>query len=428
MKTDISNLTPEEKLDLLTKDFLERDGDHFVRIRKEGRLGWEDTLAENSAYSAMILNPKSDEELVKHSVFVASKVLDDEALTVGKRLDVFLGLAIHEGSHLLYTNFNTLQDEDNPIVHHLQNILEDERIERELGQRKPGLANFIKSVKQYHYGRYQETMEEKDEEVRLSAFARLYNAILSIVRYPSSLDAGDAAHFADALIEIRDLLVPYPETTKECLEKAREIYEIMKQRLEEEQEEQEEQQGQGQGQESQEQQNQEQGQGQNQSADNQQSMSGGESRQQSNQGGGSKGPTQLSDEDVEAQFRDIEDALNELSADPSLPGENNLDTDDMAEAAADDGGLLAKECEGALERGSRNGTVVIRPEEDADAYSDSMGRIRRYIPSVAQALRCNCTEYAYNLTGMQSDRDAERAVGYEQTERGTPGCPDRLCP
>ena len=434
MKTDISNLTPEEKLDLLTKDFLERDGDHFVRIRKEGRLGWEDTLAEDSAYSAMILNPKSDEELVKnayrlacqmivamdapfkvnvyidadrsctdsHSVFVASKVLDDEALTIGKRLDVFLGLAIHEGSHLLYTDFNTLQDEDNPIVHHLQNILEDERIERELGQRKPGLANFIKSVKQYHYGRYQETMEEKDEEVRLSAFARLYNAILSIVRYPSSLDAGDAAHFADALIEIRDLLVPYPETTKECLEKAREIYEIVKQRLEEEQEEQEEHQGQGQGQESQEQQNQEQGQGQNQSADNQQSMSGGESRQQSNQGGGSKGPTQLSDEDMEAQFRDIEDALNELSADPSLPGENNLDTDDMAEAAADDGGLLAKECEGALERGSRNGTVVIKPEEDEDAYSDSMGRIRRYIPSVAQALRCNCTEYSYNLTGMRS--------------------------
>ena len=112
-------------------------------------------------------------------------------------------------------------------------------------------------------------MEEKDEEVRLSAFARLYNAILSIVRYPSSLDAGDAAHFADALIEIRDLLVPYPETTKECLEKAREIYEIMKQRLEEEQEEQEEQQGQGQGQESQEQQNQEQG--QNQRYDNPQS-------------------------------------------------------------------------------------------------------------------------------------------------------------
>ena len=431
MKTDISNLTPEEKLDLLTKDFLERDGDHFVRIRKEGRLGWEDTLAEDSAYSAMILNPKSDEELVKnayrlacqmivamdapfkvnvyidadrsctdsHSVFVASKVLDDEALTIGKRLDVFLGLAIHEGSHLLYTDFNTLQDEDNPIVHHLQNILEDERIERELGQRKPGLANFIKSVKQYHYGRYQETMEEKDEEVRLSAFARLYNAILSIVRYPSSLDAGDAAHFADALIEIRDLLVPYPETTKECLEKAREIYEIMKQRLEEEQEEQEEQQGQGQGQESQEQQNQEQG--QNQRYDNPQSMSGGESQLQPDPGG-RQGSKQLSDEDVEAQFREIEDALNELSANPSLPGENNLDTDDMAEAAADDGGLLAKECEGALERGSRNGTVVIKPEEDADAYSDSMGRIRRYIPSVAQALRCNCTEYAYNLTGMRS--------------------------
>ncbi len=436
MKTDISNMTPEEKLDLLTKDFLERDGEHFVRIRKEGRLGWEDTLPEDSAYSAVIVNPKNDEELIKnayrlacqmivamdapfkvdvridatrsctdsHSVFVASKVLDDETLPVGKRLDVFLGLAIHEGSHLLYTDFSTLPDAENPIVHHLQNILEDERIERELGQRKPGLANFLKSTKQYHYGHYAETMEGKDEEVRLSAFARLYNAILSIVRYPSSLDPDDAAYFSDALIEVRDLLVPYPESTQECLEKAREIYEIMKRRLEEEKQEQEEQeqqqQGQGEGQEQQEQEEQGQGQGQKQGATSQPSNGRGES--QSTDGSANPGSGQLSDEEVEAQFRDIEDALDELSADPSAPGENNLDEEDMAQAAAADDAIVAKECEGVLEKGVRDGTVVIRPEEDAKAYTSSMGRIRRYIPAVAQALRCNCTEYAYTLRGMRS--------------------------
>lgn len=428
-------MTPQEKFNLLTKDFLERDGDHFVRIRKEGRLGWEDTLPEDSAYSAAIVNPKSDEELVKnayrlacqmivamdapfkvnvcidatrsctdsHSLFVASKVLDDEALPVGKRLDVFLGLAIHEGSHLLYTDFSTLPDSDNPVVHHLQNILEDERIERELGERKPGLANFLKSTKQYHFGRYEETMEGKDEAVRLGAFARLYNAILSIVRYPSSLDPDDAVYFADELIEIRDLLVPYPETTDGCLVKAREIYEIMKRRLEQEKEQEQEEQSQEQqqtdqdGQEGQEGQNQQEQEGGDQSSGNK-----GDVQKQPGEGPGEKDCEPLSDEQVEAQFREIEDALNELSADPSLPGENNLATDDMAQAAADDDALLAKECEGMLEKGTRDGTVVIRPEEDADAYTDSMDRIRRYIPAVSQALRCNSTEYAYTLTGMRS--------------------------
>lgn len=260
---DISNLTREEKLDLLSRDFLERDGDHFVRIRRSGRLGWENTLPADSAYSSVLVNPRNGEDLLKkayrlagqmivamdtpfkvavridatrsctdsHSVFVASRVLDDRSLPVGKRLDVFLGLAVHEGCHLLYTDFTRLPDAENEVVHSLQNVLEDERIERELGERKPGLANFIKSAKQYHFGRYEEEMGKKEEEVRLGAFARLFNAVFSIVRYPSSLDMDDAAEFADTLLEVRDLLDPYPESTAECLERARDIYELIKERL-----------------------------------------------------------------------------------------------------------------------------------------------------------------------------------------------------
>ena len=72
---DISNLTREEKLDLLSKDFLERDGDHFVRVRKSGRLGWEDTLPADSAYSSVLVNPRNDEDLLKKAYRLAGQMI-----------------------------------------------------------------------------------------------------------------------------------------------------------------------------------------------------------------------------------------------------------------------------------------------------------------------------------------------------------------
>ena len=448
---DISKMSREEKLDLLSKDFLDRDGDHFVRIRRSGRLGWEKTLAEDSAYSSVILSPHSDEDLLKNayrlasqmivamdtpfkvtvridatrsctdsrSVFVASRVLDDASLSVGRRLDVFLGLAIHEGSHLLYTDFTGVRQADNALVHHIHNVLEDERIERELGERKPGLANFLKAVKQYHFGRYEEKMRDKEDEVRLSDFARLYNAVFSIVRYPASLDMDDAAHYADTLIEIRDLLVPFPETTAACLEKAKEIYEIMKRRLQEEQDQNQPDDASGDS-------SQEEGESgdgnegnpgelgekrpeEGSGTSNGQGAGGKEAEdgaQGESAGSGTDLPGQaretLTDEMLEALYNGIEDALSELSGEPSAPGDNPLTAGDMAEAARRDGALLAKECEGVLERGATQGTVVISPEENGPSYGESLGRVRRYIPAIAQALRSNSTDYAYNLTGMRS--------------------------
>ena len=72
---DTSNLTREEKLDLLSKDFLERDNDHFVRVRKSGRLGWEDTLPADSAYSSVLVNPRNDEDLLKKAYRLAGQMI-----------------------------------------------------------------------------------------------------------------------------------------------------------------------------------------------------------------------------------------------------------------------------------------------------------------------------------------------------------------
>lgn len=260
MASSYAHLSRKEKYKLLTKDFLDRDGDRYVRIRTTERIGWEDTLPEESAYSAIILNPKSDRELYNnaialarqmitsmdtpfkvtvrvdptrsctdsHSVYVATSVFDDPQLPLGQKLDTFLGLTVHEGSHLLYTDFKAIRGNDNYVIHQLQNIFEDERIERELGQKKPGLANFLKATKYYYFGRYQAGLQ-KD----LPRSARLFNAILSIVRYPASLSPKDAYEFADELLQVRDILTPYPDSTKACIEKAALVYDILKRFIEE---------------------------------------------------------------------------------------------------------------------------------------------------------------------------------------------------
>lgn len=546
MKSKYSHLSAQEKYDLLTKDFLERDGDRFVRIRTSDRLGWESTLPEGSAYSAAILNPKSDRELYNNAValarqmitsmdtpfrvdvrvdptrsctdskcvFVATKVFDDPALNLGEKLDAFLGLTVHEGSHLLYTDFKTMQLNKDYLVHQLQNIFEDERIERLLGEQKPGLANFLKATKYYYFGRYQDETEQAER----NKATRLFNSILAIVRYPASLDPEDAREFADELLQVRDILTPYPDSTAACIDAAKNVYDLFKQYLEEDkgrERKQQEQQQQGQpGQQggsgnpdnsdnsdnndSEEQDGQSSGRkskssksdkddaqgkpsgsasdeeededaetagdtedtdgGSGEKDDNREKADNGESSgddgddessaeedgtdkngNDSNENGSSAGksgekdgstkggsgssasgdpnpdgegeedgediePVPMSDDEVAGLLKDILEAIKELSSDPNDPEskKNPLSPDDTAQALLDNDALLAKECEGALEIGHDGKSILIKQDNNKCRYDQSLARVKRYIPAVAQALKSNGNEYKYSVTGMRS--------------------------
>ena len=48
MKEITKAMSDSELIEKLSKDWIERDGDSFVRIRKTGRLGWEETLEKGS--------------------------------------------------------------------------------------------------------------------------------------------------------------------------------------------------------------------------------------------------------------------------------------------------------------------------------------------------------------------------------------------
>ena len=578
MKRDYKGLTPEQKYDLLTQDFLERDGDTFVRIRTSDRLGWESTIPEDGAYSAVILNPKSERELYLnavnlarqmivamntpfrvnvrvspkrsctdgHTVYVATKVFDDPELPLGKKLDTFLGLTVHEGSHLLYTDFKELEKNDYIIVHKLQNIFEDERIERELGEQKPGLANFLKATKYYYFDLYEKRQEE--EKVEPNDATRLFNAILSLVRYPARLDVEDAKRFADELLQVRDLLTPYPESTRECIEVAKEVYELLKKfianppkpeqkRLQEQggsqdasndKDDREEKdnrpdngkksddRNEGDGQESDNAQDadndqkadDEPGEGQSgesdsseenrsqengnasdnageeedagvdgqpedesenpegtedlpedgesdgdtasgsgpdssederASAGDREEESGDEDDTDSSQGSGQEQdataagespadsgetadqeepdenasagePEQedeqeefppVTDEEIGDILKSIIEALDELSGHEEREPGDAMPEDDAAQALQDDS-LIAKECDGELEIGHCDDTIVVKEQPNRPRFEQSLARVRKYIPAIAAALRSHGTSYSYIVTGTRS--------------------------
>ena len=419
MKRIHQQMSLEQKIQMLKEDFLDRDQTTFVKIRRTGRLGWESSIPEGTPYSDYILSPASDEELIKNSyrlaedmikvmdtpfkvrvrispdssrtdgktVWVATEVFDDADLPIGNRIDTFLGLTIHEGCHLLYTDFSSYKGLTNRIVKFLENILEDERIERVLGQQKPGLANFLKASKYYYFDRYVQKLSQDPERLATDTFSRLMNCIISLVRYPKTVNEADLAEFADTLMKVRPLLTPYPESTLQCIEVAEKIYEIIKDHLTEEEKDRQKQSQPGQGEPT-----------DGQPQDSEESGNSGHSGQ------GQKKMTSRQiakkvEQDMNDVFDSIKEALKSLTGDPT---KSSVSAESQSETVKANRNLVGKICEGRAERGTQADTVVMKAMPVMDKYNDSLARVRRYIPAISKSLKCSSMEYKLIHRGMRS--------------------------
>ena len=399
---DSSALTLERRMEILTKDFLERDGDTFVKIRRTGRLGWEDTLPHDGAYSSYILNSCTQEELISRAytlacnmitvmdsdkkvsvkitpdqsatdsstVWVATKVFDEPGLTTGQRLDAFLGFAIHEGCHLLYTDFPVLSEASCKTVGNLLNIIEDERIERLCGEAKPGLVNFVGVTKYYTFDKYHKRLLAEGRLKGLGYLERFLNCIISYIRYPKALDAKELEFFSVQMIKVKEILSPFPSSTAEALSAAEKIYELIK-----EENSREEQQSQGRG-------------GDGKEAQQEPTEEGGSSAE----GGCGAGS------DAEAKLSKMNDRLSEACPTPK----QGLSESDQSETVKQDGGRVGKVCEGTLERGLSKGSYIEKSSEDKCAYMDSLSRVRRFVPAISKSLRIDGTDYSFCVRGQRS--------------------------
>ncbi len=440
-----AKLTRQQKIAAIGRDFLDRDQDNYVKIRRTGRLGWESLIPEGGNYSDLLRNANRQEDVIVDAynmardyivamdtsykvllrlspdmnytdskvVYLATHMFDDEDLSVGQQIDTFVGLAIHEGCHLKWTDFSQKASESNFIIRNLINLLEDERIERLCGETMPGYANFLKATKYYMFDLYSHKQQEKNGNQRLGAPVRLLNAIISLIRYPKSLPAEDLDEFADYLYDVRTILLKFSENPEEVTVTAYAIYEVIRKFYEENPPQdsqggdnhqkgaspearsvQEQSQPQGGSGES----------GQDGESDSQKTEGERKTDETSADKGSGTGGRQLSKEEIEHLLSDLAEAMEdmeELTGEPDGQGEP-IDDDKISDAVRRDSGQLAGICENQISLGETSKAVLYKAQEDKDAYRSSLSRVSKYIPAIAKTLKGHCSEYDVIYHGMRS--------------------------
>lgn len=407
--------TGKELIEKLSKDWLERDGESFVKIRTKGRLGWEESLKEGTPYSSYLLDSPSMEELIKRAyalarntisamdipskvtvrlggggsctegrnVYVATDYFDDDALATGEKLDIFLGLTAHEGSHLLYTEFPMMKKAAgvHPLCAKLLNIIEDERIERNLGEDKPGLANYLKAVKRHYFGRYSGMTEESEEA---SPLQKILNSILGLIRYPRLLREEEMVEFGELLLKVEKILTPYPDSTASAERAAEKIFELIIKEYGRESGSAKEDSGEG---------------------TDSESDSGEDNAEDTGEDLPSERSREESVKAMESDLEKIAEALEEVAGGPVQPdveGCSALRGDQLAEAVSTDRELLAKICEGEVETGSSKDVIFTRQKEYRDGYMSALEEVKQYVPAVRKVVKGRCVEYSLTHLGMRS--------------------------
>ena len=439
--------TGKELIEKLSKDWLERDGESFVKIRTKGRLGWEESLKEGTPYSSYLLDSPSMEELIKRAyalarntisamdipskvtvrlgsggsctegrnVYVATDYFDDDALATGEKLDIFLGLTAHEGSHLLYTEFPMMRKAAgvHPLCAKLLNIIEDERIERNLGEDKPGLANYLKAVKRHYFGRYS-GMTGGSEDA--SPLQKILNCILGLIRYPRLLREEEMLEFGELLLKVEKVLTPYPDSTASAERAAEKIFELIIKEYGRESGSAKEDPGEGKASPEESGREKTSPDKREDSTDESDSGDSGEGTDSESDSGednaedtGEDLPSERSrEESVKAMESDLEkiaEALEEVAGGPVQPdveGCSALRGDQLAEAVSTDRELLAKICEGEVETGSSKEVIFSRQKEYRDGYMSALEEVKQYVPAVRKVVKGRCVEYSLTHLGMRS--------------------------
>lgn len=444
-----------EQIDALLEDWFEREEGTFVKVGAKDRMGWEATIDEDASYSSYIVDAPTTEELIKRShplaydtllsmniprkdmkvqitsdlnthcdkdaaVKVSTKVFDDERLTNGDKLDVFLGLTIHEGCHILHTDFSKFSH--HPVIQTIQNILEDERIETKLCETRGGFSNFLEATKYYYFDLLNEKVKSG------TPFDRIMNTFMKVIRYPKTLSEADIVEFYPYLVRIKDIFNKYEmDSTKATLEMASEIYEVIKDFYKDEEKKDEDKKpesdsdesgagGDGNSSEQQEQQ-------QNEKEDKEDEKSEGNGETEKNEQKEDKGgkpketpedsesgdvenetPTDESKTENPISDKDIEDKI--LSDSKELrenivSAEHKLDTYNDVSATINKNTHLF----GLLEDGQAfDGDKVFfsRKKDDQAIYKLSYERVRKYVPMISKHLTTHCREYQLTSKSMRS--------------------------
>jgi len=174
-------------------------------------------------------------------VYIASNLKEDT-------IDYTVGLALHEASHVLLTDFEYLNkekgtvlkrvhnipEEDHDNVFTLINFVEDKRIDNFVYSTAPGYQFYYEQL--YRKSFYNEIVDEnlQNDIFRTPSWDSYFFRIINIFNRNSNLDA------LPGLREVRDLLtfnrIRSMQSTRDAVEVAVKIYNIIKPHIQEEEE------------------------------------------------------------------------------------------------------------------------------------------------------------------------------------------------
>lgn len=134
------------------------------------------------------INTKDDSSYTDgKKIFVSAECLKDEDLSCFTKLDIMIGLLLHESAHCLFSNFSNLVEVTDNLSYfrkEIQNILEDEAIEEKLCNRWPGNANFISIVKEKYFGK---AIDDITANKPKNFVDEIFSILLLAIRYPNKL-------------------------------------------------------------------------------------------------------------------------------------------------------------------------------------------------------------------------------------------------
>ena len=174
-------------------------------------------------------------------LFIPTNVLDNTEYSVDERVTICCGQAIHEASHLKFTEYRVLSsflsklvvekkfdldgsDEKVKNTHisflkSLINIIEDERVEDLLLTERPGYNDFIEKAKAYSYKNF--IKRTKSDSGKIEAFL---NNLFRLIRYPEGIDESIIEEYHEGFEKIQAHLSPLPNSTKESCKVGYKIY------------------------------------------------------------------------------------------------------------------------------------------------------------------------------------------------------------
>lgn len=391
------------------KDWYKRSGEGYTKSsRFKSRIGWEKSLDEEDSYSSYFWRPKNNVELIKKSydlakdmiivmnppfkvniqisqgdenftngrkVVISSTIFDNESYSEGEKLDIFCGQTIHEGCHLLYTEFGKFEKWSgvrNPVKKFIFNVLEDERIEEELGSDKPGLVRFLEKVKYYYFDTlYLKSTTAEKRRVKMNEAEKLLDIFLSIVRYPKYLTEDIMEDYGDILMEIKEKIVPLPKNTKGTITASEEIYLLLKEKYKDllNQEESPE------------------------NKDEKKEGSGGKS------GKSDDFDSMLSKflKKAEGLAMDPKYGKDKDSVSPSLAG-----TEVSSSLKGESGKMIAQDIEGLVEKGSTRDILFLKEKDNKFRYQDHYNNISKYITAIRKSIKGHCRNYELIHRGCRS--------------------------